>query len=55
MNSLVKFFNCGQINIPSGKASVYFKVTNLPDINNIIIPFFIKHPLFGGKALDFSN
>nr|QCW06886.1 hypothetical protein [Drechslerella brochopaga] len=56
INSLVEFFNCGQVNISKDKTSVCFKVTNLPDIYNIIIPFFfIKHPLVGGKSLDFVN
>lgn len=55
INSLIKFFNCGQVNISKDKTSVCFKVTNLPDIYNIIMPFFIKHPLVGGKSLDFVN
>ena len=32
-----------------------FRVTKKCDIQNIIIPFFKKHPVLGVKALDFAD
>ena len=32
-----------------------FKVTKFFDINQIIIPFFIKNPILGLKSLDFND
>jgi hypothetical protein len=39
MNSLVNYFNCGQISESSEKSYVYFKVTKFSDIEGKIIPF----------------
>uniref|UniRef100_UPI0022FD461E hypothetical protein n=1 Tax=Drechslerella dactyloides TaxID=74499 RepID=UPI0022FD461E len=57
LESLIKYFNCGNLIIDSRKSNsgVYYRVTSFKDINEKIIPFFIKHPLVGQKYLDFDN
>jgi len=55
INSLVEFFDCGQVNLSTFSPFVTFRVTKFSNINERIIPrsaFFLKYPLIGGKALD---
>lgn len=53
LRSFISFFGCGSCarfdNI------VEFICVNTKDINNIILPFFIKYPILGVKALDFND
>jgi len=53
LRSFIAFFGCGSCarfdNI------VEFICVNTKDINNIILPFFIKYPILGVKALDFKD
>jgi hypothetical protein len=35
--------------------SVYFYIVNLSEINNIVIPFFEKNPIYGAKYLDYLD
>ena len=35
--------------------SVSFQITNINDIINVIIPFFIEYPIRGKKSLDFME
>jgi hypothetical protein len=53
LRSFIAFFGCGSWarfdNI------VEFICVNTKDINNIILPFFIKYPILGVKALDFND
>ena len=53
MKSFKIYFDCGRIY--KDRDSFNFKVTNLKDITNKIIPFFIKYPIQGVKALDFED
>lgn len=55
INSLIQYFNCGQVNESPERSYVNFKVTNLSDIEGKIIPFFREYPLHGTKRLDFED
>ena len=48
-----EFLNCGHV-YQKGEASDY-RVRKFDDIDNKIIPFFSKHPIYGVKALDFAD
>ena len=37
------------------KKSAQLQISKFSDINNIIIPFFNKHPILGMKSLDFID
>ena len=53
MISLIKYFACGRIH-KMGEA-FDFRVTKKCDIQNVIIPFFKKYPVFGVKSKDFAD
>jgi hypothetical protein len=68
IESLINYLDCGVISeykqivspAPPGMlrtpaCDAVFKVTKLSDINNKIIPFFIKYPILGVKAKDFCQ
>ena len=55
MRSLLSFFNCGILQVDSKKAAVYFVVTKLADIQDKIVPFFVKYSLQGSKMLYFAD
>ena len=48
-----EFLNCGH-DYQIGEAFDY-RVRKFDDIDNKIIPFFSKHPIYGVKALDFAD
>jgi LAGLIDADG endonuclease len=52
MNDIKTIFNCGIIN--ETDKSVRFTVTNIDDINKIIIPFFFNYYLQGSKFFNFK-
>jgi hypothetical protein len=56
LNSLVFYFGCGHLS-PYNllNDSFTYRCTNFNEINDIIIPFFIKNPILGVKALDFND
>jgi hypothetical protein len=51
INSLVDYFKGGLIT--KSRSTNVFYISNLKDINQIIIPFFDKYHLQGTKFLDF--
>ena len=53
MRSLIEYFDCGNVFLK--KEIVEFVVTGFSDIKNKIIPFFVKYPVIGIKAKDFSD
>ena len=53
MRCLIKYFNCGETY--KYWTWIDFKVTQLSDITNKIIPLFKKYPIRGVKALDFYD
>jgi hypothetical protein len=53
MRSLVEFWGCGTIRV--SKQAVWLRVEKFAYLESIIIPFFVKHPILGVKALDFQD
>ena len=53
MSRLINYFNCGKLY----KNNNCFNLTvrKFADIDNKIIPFFIKYPIIGNKSLDFQD
>lgn len=51
--SIKEFFGCGTVEIRSN-AMVQYRVRSFKDITTIIIPFFDKYKLQGGKISDFN-
>lgn len=49
-----KYLNCGAVYSHGENASI-FRVSNLKDINNKIIPVFKDHPINGIKQLDYLD
>jgi len=57
IESLVTFFNCGQIkkdprDLNSG---VYINVTDFSNILKKVLPFFAQYPILGNKYLDYQS
>jgi hypothetical protein len=56
LKSFIKYFDCGKIYKQSSSSEVLdFVVKKFIDIEQKIIPFFIKHPLYGVKSKDFED
>lgn len=55
MESLVHYLGCGRVVHPLSYNHVEYVVSNLTDINEKIIPFVQKYPIFGNKILDFED
>jgi hypothetical protein len=55
LKSFLQFFGCGNINIVDNSGIVSFSVRNLPDMTNIIIPFFEEFNIQGVKAENFND
>jgi len=53
MKSLIEFFNCG--NLQMSKNACMYRVTNIPDIAEKIMPLFEKYPIYGAKSKDFAD
>ena len=53
MNSLIKYFNC--VKLYSNGSCFYFTVSKFDDINNKIIPFFVKFTLIGVKNYNYKD
>ena len=53
--AIKEYFNCGYCYLRKNDNIMDFKVTKFFDINQIIIPFFIKNPILGLKSLDFND
>jgi hypothetical protein len=51
---IAEYLKCGRIYKHSKNAVVY-RVSKASDLTEIIIPFFLKHPILGIKALDFKD
>jgi N-acetylneuraminic acid mutarotase len=56
---LIDFLECGKVqtkNIKKNNTKYFeFRVEKFEDINNKIIPFFVKYPIVGQKLLDFQD
>jgi hypothetical protein len=55
LKSFLQIFDCGNINIVDKSGIVSFSVRNLPDMTNIIIPFFEEVNIQGVKAENFND
>jgi hypothetical protein len=56
LKSFIEYFDCGKIYKKSSYSEVLdFAVKKFTDIEQKIIPFFIKHPLQGVKSKDFED
>jgi len=53
MESLVDYLGCGRVVHPLSYNHVEYVVSSFTDINEKIIPFVQKYPIFGNKLLDF--
>ena len=53
MRSLIEYFDCGKIYRRSD--AVDLRVRQFSDINDKIIPFFVKYPILGVKYKDFED
>jgi hypothetical protein len=53
MESLVYYLGCGRVVHPSSYNHVEYVVSNFTDINEKIIPFVQKYPIFGGASSKF--
>ena len=53
IRSLVEFFGCGDVS--KNRGAFRYIVNKLSDLNEKIIPFFLKYPVQGKKLLDFQD
>lgn len=54
IKSLIEYFKAGNVYNKQGNV-INFEVTKFEDLIDKVIPFFIKYPIIGVKALDFSD
>jgi hypothetical protein len=55
LQGFIEFFGCGHYFQRNNQLAGDFKVYNVEDINQKIIPFFYKYPLLGSKSLSFNK
>ena len=55
MQSLIKFWNCGEIFKRPDEEAVDFKVSKFSDLTDKVIPFFQRVPLHGLKSQNFTD
>lgn len=53
MKSFMEYLNCGIVQ--NSKDNSQYRVQKFLDINNKIIPFFVKYPILGVKYQDFED
>jgi hypothetical protein len=53
IESLVKYFGCGRIEIDNRGPVVNYRLVGFKDIDSIVIPFFDRHLLQGSKLLEY--
>lgn len=53
LHKIQSFFGVGSIYTRSNWKVCVYRVTNVTDLNNVIIPHFTKYPLISKKTLDF--
>src|SRR6266516_6214884 len=55
LQSLINFFDCGNVTVRSNKLACDFKISKFSDLHNKVIPFFQKFPIQGVKYLDYLD
>lgn len=53
MKSIIEFFGCG--NIQRYNNACVYRVTNVPNLTEKIIPIFKKYPIYGEKSKDYFD
>ena len=54
LHAMKSYFGCGVVRVNHGDRMAY-RVRGISDLNEIIIPFFFKHPLQSKKRVDFEK
>ena len=54
MKNFIECFNCGSV-FKHDENSVVFKVSNIPDLSQKIVPFFLRYPIIGVKHQDWLD
>ena len=56
LNRVIESMDCGNIVPPSSDRDRYnVSVSDRPNLMNIVIPLFEKHPIYGAKRSDFLD
>jgi len=55
LEGLKGYLDCGKYSVRKGNEAGDYKVISIADINEKIIPFFLKYPLQGSKSLNFAD
>ena len=55
MRSLVYYLGCGRYSAQKNRPICYYECSKFSDLNDKIIPFFIKYPIVGVKLLEFAD
>jgi LAGLIDADG endonuclease len=53
MKSFIDFLKCG--NVLKSKDACYYRIGNILDLSENIVPLFKKYPILGEKSKDFSD
>jgi len=53
LDLIIKYLNCGSLQ--TSRNAKDLTVTSFNEVYNIIIPFFMRYPIIGVKALDFAD
>lgn len=54
LESFINYLGCGSVVVHNTRSTVEFVVTRFTDIQEKIVPFFVKYPLQGIKLLNFN-
>ena len=54
LHALKRYFGCGVVRVNHGERMAY-RVRKLEHLQQIIVPFFVKHPLKTRKNVDFEK
>ena len=55
LESIIKYLNCGRVNIRSTNLAIDYLLTTHNDVNNKLIPFFQEYPLQSVKIKDYLD
>jgi len=52
---LIPYFGCGKVYIRSNNKAGDYTICNIPNVTNILLPFFDSNPLHSSKLLDYLD
>jgi hypothetical protein len=55
LDLFIPFFGCGKVFIRSTNKAGDYYINNIPNVTNILIPFFDRNPLHSSKLLDYLD